>query len=75
MTTKFVRCTCCGKAVPANSNYCYLCGEALSDLAIQNESIKYENAQLLILRTLLPKMRDDFDKNQIKNLLLQYKKD
>ena len=73
MENNFIRCEKCKKAIPTNSNYCYLCGEAISDLAKENEKIKGQNAQLVILNRLVNVLSDKKDIELVKGIIYQIK--
>ena len=73
MENKFTRCSQCQKAIPTNSNYCYLCGCAISDIAKQNEKTKKQNAQLEILTKVASVTTDKDDLQMIKGIILQIK--
>ena len=73
MENNFIRCEKCKKAIPTNSNYCYLCGEPISDLAKENEKIKHQNAQLIVLNRLSNILTDSKDLELVKGLIYQIK--
>lgn len=73
MENNFIKCSKCTKPIPTNSNYCYLCGEAISDMAKQNEKIKLQNAQLLLLNRLSSMIEDANDLEILKGVVYQIK--
>lgn len=75
MEKKFVICPSCNKAIPSNSNYCYLCGQPISELAKQNEKIKSQNSQLQILNVLSKTITDQNDLEMIKGMIFKIKND
>lgn len=75
MEKKFVLCPCCKKAIPTNSNYCYLCGEAISELAKENEKTKHQNSQLQLLNVLAKTVKNPDDLTTIKGMIYKIKND
>lgn len=75
MEKKFIICPSCHKAIPSNSNYCYLCGQPISELAKQNEKIKSQNSQLQILNVLAKTIKDQRDLEMIKGMIFKIKND
>lgn len=73
MENKFIKCPTCNKAIPVNSNYCYLCGEPLSQSAKENEELKTQNAQLLVLNRLANMLTDEKDLQTLKGVVYQIK--
>ena len=73
MENNFIKCSQCGKVIPVNSNYCYLCGYAVSDLAVRNEQLKAQNANLMLLNRLSAMIEDPKDLEIIKGLVFQIK--
>ena len=75
MEKKFIICPSCHKAILSNSNYCYLCGQPISELAKQNEKIKSQNSQLQILNVLAKTIKDQSDLELIKGMIFKIKND
>lgn len=73
MENNFIVCPTCKKNVPTNSNYCYLCGEALSNLANENEYVKLQNAKLMVLNQVLNVLTDEADINMVKGIVYKIK--
>ena len=73
MEKKFIICQSCQKPIPENSNYCYLCGQPISELAKENEKIKVQNSQLQILNVLSKTIKDQSDLEMIKDMVYKIK--
>lgn len=67
MEHNFIRCPSCKKAIPTNSNYCYLCGEPVSELAIDNEKVRKHTSQLFVLNKLAQEISDSESLKVIKS--------
>lgn len=75
MDKKFILCPSCKKAIPQNSNYCYMCGEAISINAQQNEVLKSQNSKLEVLNVLAKTVHDQEDLGIIKGMIYKIKND
>lgn len=73
MENKFIKCPNCNKAIPTNSNYCYLCGEAVSKMSKDNEKLKKQNAELMLLNRLASVLTDEKDLEILKGIIFQIK--
>lgn len=58
MEREYIVCPKCEKALPIESNYCNMCGEAITDTAIKRDSLRLENAGLLKLNQLAKEIKD-----------------
>ena len=73
MENNFIRCPECSKPIPVNSNYCYLCGLPISENAKQNEKLKTQNAQLMVLTKVSNILTDSKDLELVKGIVYQIK--
>lgn len=62
-------CPKCASLLVEEANYCAVCGEPISDLAIQREALKIQNAGLLKLQELSKSSHDPAVLNAIKDLI------
>ena len=62
-------CPKCEIELSEESNYCPICGEPITKLAMQREALKMQNAGLLKLQELSKSTKDPAVLNAIKDLL------
>lgn len=62
-------CPKCNEEIDESFNYCPTCGEPLTELAKQRETLKFQNAGLLKLQELSKSTHDPVVLNAIKNLI------